>query len=85
MAVEAESCACANARESRSAQFCATEAFLELEITSNSRGSFDAHAAVTKHDETEMRFEFYTRAISSESLLDCSEMIGRALSSFGVD
>ena len=44
--------------ERESAQFYATEAFLELEITRNSRASFDAHVALTKHGETEMRFEF---------------------------
>jgi hypothetical protein len=65
--------------ERKSGQFSATEAFLQLEISRNSRGSFDVHVAITKHDSTAMRFEFDMPALSAESIKDYSASIGLML------
>lgn len=59
-------------------QFAALEAFLELDVAQNSRGSFDLHVVIMKHDESAMRFEFSAPGVATQSIVDFSEGIRSA-------
>ncbi len=61
-----------------SLQFAALESFLELDIAQNSRGTFDLHVAIKKHDVSAMRFEFNAPGIATQTVVDFSEGIRSA-------